>query len=380
MPTYFYEEEFSDEEYNTIPSEEDIDEPLLTKEQLDNREDLYINIPRKRVIQKIKPFVVNSPEKKAENIFFNLSYSVKKTIALEPEIESEPVPVINVFKKHDWGTDKVEDKADKVEEEKDIGKFPTLGSVEIERRASKTYMPRLQKSAVKVSSGEIATILGLNIDISSAEKDKPEKKNVICIHWKNGNPCPKGDECKFLHTGPQKPLLECYFGSKCNKQDCKFKHSEKVETPQEDIFKKTKICKNWKNMGSCPRGDECLFAHGVKELKTFKHKLCKNYRETGTCPRGSECLFAHGDSELVRPACRFGDNCFNKDKGCPFLHNANPQNIPGSQDSQESLEITAIPDRPKKTKYLAKTNILKTRETKKSETNVRNIFTVLENK
>jgi len=65
-----------------------------------------------------------------------------------------------------------------------------------------------------------------------------------------------------------------------------------------DLFK-TAICSKWKELGSCPYGEKCRFAHGLRELrmrpkrhKKFNHVTCKNFLE-GCCPYGSRCRFSH---------------------------------------------------------------------------------------
>lgn len=338
-------------------------EKVLTKEELDNRQDLYIDIPKRRTINRIKHVFVDSPPKTAKSVFFTFEF--KKNIEEIPEkngekIEEEQVPKVDYFKVHNWGTIKVESK----EVDKDL--FPSLDSLNIiERKNIKTSMPRLGKKAVKMNSQDITEIL-----VRETEKsEKSDKREIICIHWKNGNECPKGEECKFLHQGPQKPNIECYFGERCNKPDCKFKHTPK-EKNSEKLFIKTKICTHWKNTGSCPSGDECLFAHGTKELKTFKHKLCKNYEENGSCPRGKECLFAHGKEELVYPNCRFGEKCLNIEKGCPYSHEK--QEIPLKKIHPERSEKRGMRDMRNNWDKKEK------QDKKKNETPVRgNMFNVL---
>lgn len=69
---------------------------------------------------------------------------------------------------------------------------------------------------------------------------------------------------------------------------------------------KTEVCKAWLDGKHCRWGDNCLFAHGISELrertdrhKKFKTILCSSYHSTGYCPYGSRCSFIH--SELYIP-------------------------------------------------------------------------------
>jgi len=62
---------------------------------------------------------------------------------------------------------------------------------------------------------------------------------------------------------------------------------------------KTKICNRWKELGYCPYGEKCCFAHGLRELRKrpVKHKNLKNitYKNglAGCFPHGSPCRFSH---------------------------------------------------------------------------------------
>ncbi|CAE7796697.1 Gdi1, partial [Symbiodinium necroappetens] len=69
--------------------------------------------------------------------------------------------------------------------------------------------------------------------------------------------------------------------------------------------------------GYCALGEKCNFAHDgpppsfpdgwvirTKEeiqLYNFKTTLCRDFQKVGSCPRGDECTFAHGEAELQKP-------------------------------------------------------------------------------
>ena len=59
---------------------------------------------------------------------------------------------------------------------------------------------------------------------------------------------------------------------------------------------KMMICKNWEQ-GFCRFGDDCLFAHGEREVKAvnlyYKTRLCKAFHSTGFCKFGPKCQFLH---------------------------------------------------------------------------------------
>jgi len=66
---------------------------------------------------------------------------------------------------------------------------------------------------------------------------------------------------------------------------------------------KTEICRRWTEIGYCPYGESCQFAHGAKELRMrpmkhrkFKTVRCQKYL-AGYCPYGTRCCFVHDISE-----------------------------------------------------------------------------------
>ncbi|MQL94271.1 hypothetical protein Taro_026925 [Colocasia esculenta] len=62
---------------------------------------------------------------------------------------------------------------------------------------------------------------------------------------------------------------------------------------------KTELCNKWEDMGWCPYGDLCQFAHGVDELRPvirhprYKTQLCRMLNAPGGCPYGHRCHFRH---------------------------------------------------------------------------------------
>ncbi|KAJ2200591.1 hypothetical protein IW144_000984, partial [Coemansia sp. RSA 522] len=90
---------------------------------------------------------------------------------------------------------------------------------------------------------------------------------------------------------------------------------------------KTKLCEKFEQEGECPYHQKCVFAHGLSELRVresqpppplrtddsfnrshggsrfnanplYKTRLCQRFGELGECPYGEKCQFAHGDNEL----------------------------------------------------------------------------------
>jgi len=67
---------------------------------------------------------------------------------------------------------------------------------------------------------------------------------------------------------------------------------------------KTEICRNFKDRGTCPYGDQCQFAHGKHEMRTdvvrhnkYKTKHCQKYWIKGYCAYGPRCNFIHKEQE-----------------------------------------------------------------------------------
>lgn len=67
---------------------------------------------------------------------------------------------------------------------------------------------------------------------------------------------------------------------------------------------KTELCKTFKQLGYCPYGDKCRFAHGTQELRhradrdhRYKTVPCHQFWLTGACDYGHRCLFIHRESE-----------------------------------------------------------------------------------
>lgn len=60
-------------------------------------------------------------------------------------------------------------------------------------------------------------------------------------------------------------------GSRRPKRNKKKKEKAEDNAALDPVRYKTKMCKNWQLHEKCPYGPRCLFAHGVKEMRTFSH-------------------------------------------------------------------------------------------------------------
>lgn len=62
---------------------------------------------------------------------------------------------------------------------------------------------------------------------------------------------------------------------------------------------KTELCNKWQETGMCPYGENCQFAHGIKELRPvirhprYKTEVCRMVLAGDMCPYGHRCHFRH---------------------------------------------------------------------------------------
>jgi hypothetical protein len=69
---------------------------------------------------------------------------------------------------------------------------------------------------------------------------------------------------------------------------------------------KTELCKKWTDLGYCPYGNKCRFAHGKCELvdkiislkKKYKQKECVSFHKSFYCKYGVRCQFKHFEKNL----------------------------------------------------------------------------------
>ncbi|CAH9067127.1 unnamed protein product [Cuscuta europaea] len=69
---------------------------------------------------------------------------------------------------------------------------------------------------------------------------------------------------------------------------------------------KTELCNKWQETGECPYGENCQFAHGVKELRPvirhprYKTEICRMVMAGDDCPYGHRCHFRHSIADQDR--------------------------------------------------------------------------------
>ncbi|XP_058732592.1 zinc finger CCCH domain-containing protein 39-like [Vicia villosa] len=93
----------------------------------------------------------------------------------------------------------------------------------------------------------------------------------LCKKYYNGEECPYGDKCNFLHEDP----------AMFRDDSCETRESSAISIatfnnlggnragtmPARGTYWKTKICHKWMNTGSCPFGDNCHYVHADAEAQ-----------------------------------------------------------------------------------------------------------------
>lgn len=81
-----------------------------------------------------------------------------------------------------------------------------------------------------------------------------------------------------------------------------------LEIYHQGMFK-TELCNKWQETGTCPYGERCRFAHGIKELRPvlrhprYKTEVCRMLLNGNHCPYGHRCHFRHAladEEKLIR--------------------------------------------------------------------------------
>ncbi|KAI4379982.1 hypothetical protein MLD38_006216 [Melastoma candidum] len=113
----------------------------------------------------------------------------------------------------------------------------------------------------------------------------------LCKKFYNGEECPYGDRCSFLHEDP----------SKFRDDSGKFRET-------------SAICIGTTGASTGPangsgqqdgiRSNGSVDGRGNSKPVYWKTKLCTKWEVTGHCPFGEKCHFAHGQAELQAPGGR----------------------------------------------------------------------------
>ncbi|KAJ9528442.1 hypothetical protein QJQ45_020276, partial [Haematococcus lacustris] len=172
-------------------------------------------------------------------------------------------------------------------------------------------------------------------------------KTRICNKWREGT-CPYPETCKYAHGEHE---LRTMSDNQAEGRGHVAPNPVVDKRASIQMMKKTRLCEEFMNTGSCKYGDRCTFAHGSNELRQppnqssfaaaqarpytdrpglnkeiHKTRLCERFMSTGACNYGSRCTFAHGSHELRKPG------------------QAMPAHNQGTQEQQDISNHLASPD------------------------------------
>ena len=110
----------------------------------------------------------------------------------------------------------------------------------------------------------------------------------------------------FINSNLNLNFHSFLFSNKFQHQQPFFQESKSFRNEQNvvDPKYKTELCKKFAEIGKCPYGNKCRFAHGKRELvvkmknSNYKKKYCKTISEIGFCPYGERCSFKHDERGL----------------------------------------------------------------------------------
>ncbi|KAK8535177.1 hypothetical protein V6N13_081316 [Hibiscus sabdariffa] len=126
----------------------------------------------------------------------------------------------------------------------------------------------------------------------------------LCKKFYNGEECPYGDRCNFLHEDPSKfrddvgrfressaisigttgppaghgTVLDQSEGNR----PVIIGYSDAFRGNTKPVYWKTRLCMKWETTGHCPFGEKCHFAHGQAELKSMNGCVDDDFGNLGS--------------------------------------------------------------------------------------------------
>ncbi|KAE9601827.1 putative transcription factor C3H family [Lupinus albus] len=144
---------------------------------------------------------------------------------------------------------------------------------------------------------ELVGLRGSNEEQHSAAWNWDDDQKIIlkmklCKKYCNGEECPYGERCSFLHEEP----------SKFRDDSVRIRESSVIRIGTNESPKSNEDGYDYNNSETdkaVVMNNVGLNAYRGKVRSTFwKTKLCIKWETTGQCPFGEGCHFAHGQSEL----------------------------------------------------------------------------------
>ncbi|XP_071699205.1 zinc finger CCCH domain-containing protein 39-like [Rutidosis leptorrhynchoides] len=117
----------------------------------------------------------------------------------------------------------------------------------------------------------------------------------ICRKFYNGEECPYGDKCNFLHESPAKFKNEIAMDAERTRE------SFVIDIPVVDLGQtKTEVRQDTVNVVNADQDG----SRASVKFNYYKTRLCGKWETSGQCMFADKCHFAHGVAELNNPAVR----------------------------------------------------------------------------
>ncbi|XP_050373956.1 zinc finger CCCH domain-containing protein 39-like [Argentina anserina] len=163
--------------------------------------------------------------------------------------------------------------------------------------------------------------------VSVREEDRPLTGNweddqkiiqrmKLCKKFNNGEECPYGDRCNFLHEEPAKfredsgryrentaiSIGTTGAPSSTSLEDNRPNTGVDVFRGNLKPYWKTKICNKWEQTGNCPFGEKCDFAHGQAELQLSGMRVEAEVMMSAPIATKPQAVPINDSSTVVMPA------------------------------------------------------------------------------
>lgn len=135
------------------------------------------------------------------------------------------------------------------------------------------------------------------------DDDRIIHKMKLCKKFYNGEECPYGDRCNFLHKEPAKFRESSVVRFRDSSRESSAisigtTGPPMVQARVNDQFEVNRMPGNANGIAPVD------VSRGNSRPVYWKTKLCTKFEITGHCPFGDNCHFAHGQAELLLPGGR----------------------------------------------------------------------------